>query len=88
MTAYRVCVSLSGLTTFKVAEKLFKMPTLETDDYIENISNVIRSEHLLSIGATADSVGIDKESVKRILHNNFNQNFQVSTTSRLQKCLY
>ncbi|EGI61189.1 FLJ37770-like protein [Acromyrmex echinatior] len=43
--------------------------TSKTDDNIETIDNLVRSDRRLSIGET---VGIDKECVRQILHNNFN----------------
>ena len=46
--------------------------TSKTDGNIEKIGNLIRSDRRLSIRAIAETVGIDKESVRQILHNNFN----------------
>lgn len=46
--------------------------TSKTDDNIEKIGNLIRSDRRLSIRAIAETVRIDKESVRQILHNNFN----------------
>ena len=44
----------------------------KTDDNIETIGNLIRSDRRLSIRAIGETVGIDKECVRQILHNNFN----------------
>ena len=46
--------------------------TSKTDGNIEKIGNLIRSDRRLSIRAIAETVGIVKESVLQILHNNFN----------------
>ncbi|EGI66262.1 FLJ37770-like protein [Acromyrmex echinatior] len=49
--------------------------TSKTDDNIETIGNLIRSDRRLSIRAIDETVGcgwIDKECVRQILHNNFN----------------
>lgn len=46
--------------------------TSKTDDNIEKIGNLVRSDRQLSIRTIAETVGIDKESVRQILHNNFN----------------
>ena len=77
MNVYRVHVFLSGV--FKMAEKTLKMiharvalPRQKTDDNIEKIGNMVRSGRRLSIRAIAETVGIDKECIRKILHNNFN----------------
>lgn len=46
--------------------------TSKTDENIEKIGKVIREDRRLSIRAVAETVGIDKESVRQILHDNFN----------------
>lgn len=46
--------------------------TSKTDENIEKIGKVIRQDRRLSIRAVAETVGIDKESVRQILHENFN----------------
>lgn len=46
--------------------------TSKTDENIEKIGKVIRQDHRLSIRAVAETEGIDKESVRQILHENFN----------------
>ncbi|EGI60514.1 FLJ37770-like protein, partial [Acromyrmex echinatior] len=43
--------------------------TSKTDDNIE-IGNLVRSDRRLSIRAIGETVGIDKECVRQILHNN------------------
>ncbi|EGI64099.1 FLJ37770-like protein [Acromyrmex echinatior] len=46
--------------------------TSKTDDNIETIGNLVRFDRRLSIRAIGETVGIDKECVRQILHNNFN----------------
>lgn len=46
--------------------------TSKTDENIEKIGNLIRSDRRLTVRAIAETVGIDKECVRQILHNNFN----------------
>ena len=44
----------------------------KTDETIEKVGNLIRSDRRLTIRAIAETVGIDQECVRQILHNNFN----------------
>lgn len=46
--------------------------TSKTDDNVEKVANLIRSDRRLSIRAVAESVGIDKECVRQILRDNLN----------------
>ncbi|XP_058810647.1 protein GVQW3-like [Phymastichus coffea] len=46
--------------------------TSKTDENIEKVGNLVRSDRRLSIRAIAESIGIDKECVRQILHENFN----------------
>ncbi|XKL59001.1 hypothetical protein PGB90_000017 [Kerria lacca] len=46
--------------------------TSKTDEYIGKVGILIRSDRQLSIRAIAESIAIDKECVRQILHENFN----------------
>lgn len=46
--------------------------TSKTDDNIEKIGSLIRQDRRLSIRAIAEMIGIDKESVRQVLHEHFN----------------
>lgn len=46
--------------------------TSSTDENIEKIGKLVRSDRRLSIRAIAETVGIDKECVRQILHENLN----------------
>lgn len=45
--------------------------TSKKDENIDKIGNMIRSDRRLTIRTVAETVGIDKECVRKILHNNF-----------------
>ncbi|GFV23239.1 protein GVQW3 [Trichonephila clavipes] len=47
-------------------------PTQKTDENVERVASLIRSDRLLSIRAIAETVNIDKECVRQILHDNLN----------------
>jgi len=46
--------------------------TSKTDANIEKVGEIVRQSHRLSIRAVAELINIDKETVRQILHNNFN----------------
>ncbi|GFU04817.1 protein GVQW3 [Trichonephila clavipes] len=46
--------------------------TSKTDENVEKVDSLIRSDHRLSIRAIAETVNIDKECVRQILHDNLN----------------
>jgi len=46
--------------------------TSKTDANIEKLSEILRQNHCLSIRAVAELINIHKETVRQILHNNFN----------------
>ena len=46
--------------------------TSKTDANIEKVGEIIRQNRCLSILAVAELIKIDKETVRQILHNNFN----------------
>ena len=46
--------------------------TSKTDANIEKVSDIVRQNRCLSIQAVAEIINIDKETVRQILHNNFN----------------
>lgn len=46
--------------------------TSKTDKNIEKVGVLVRSDRRLTIRMISDTVGIDKESVRQILHDNFN----------------
>ncbi|GFV44653.1 protein GVQW3 [Trichonephila clavipes] len=46
--------------------------TSKTDEYVEKVASLIRSDRRLSIHAVAETVNIDKECVRQILHDNLN----------------
>lgn len=43
-----------------------------TQDNVKQVENAIFKDHGLHIRVVAEIVGIDKESVRRILHDNLN----------------
>ncbi|GFV45528.1 protein GVQW3 [Trichonephila clavipes] len=46
--------------------------TSKTDENVEKVASLIRSDRRLSIRAIAETVNIDKECVRQILHDNLN----------------
>ncbi|GFV69830.1 FLJ37770-like protein, partial [Trichonephila clavipes] len=46
--------------------------TSKTDENVEKVTSLIRSDRRLSIRAIAETVNIDKECVRQILHDNLN----------------
>ncbi|GFU20161.1 protein GVQW3 [Trichonephila clavipes] len=46
--------------------------TSKTDEDVEKVASLIRSDRRLSIRAIAKTVNIDKECVRKILHDNLN----------------
>jgi hypothetical protein len=52
--------------------------TSKTDANIENVGEIVPHNNRLSIRAVAELVNIDKETVRQILHNNFNMKKCVS----------
>ncbi|GFT52210.1 protein GVQW3 [Trichonephila clavipes] len=46
--------------------------TSKTDENVEKVASLIRSDRRLSIPAIAETVNIDKECVRQILHDNLN----------------
>ncbi|GFV07710.1 putative mariner transposase [Trichonephila clavipes] len=46
--------------------------TSKTDDNVEKVASLIRSDRRLSIRALAETVNIDKECVRQTLHGNLN----------------
>ena len=46
--------------------------TSKTDKNIEKVGVLVRSDRRLTIRMISNTVGIDKESVRQILHDNFN----------------
>ena len=46
--------------------------TSKTDANIEKVGEIVRQNRRLSIRAVAELINIDKETVRQILHNNFN----------------
>lgn len=53
-------------------ERSGRPSTSKTDENVEKIRILIRSDRRLTIRAIAETVGIDKESVRQILHENLN----------------
>jgi len=46
--------------------------TSETDVNIEKVSEIVQQDRRLSIRAVVELIIVDKETVRQILHNNFN----------------
>ena len=46
--------------------------TSKTDANIEKVGEIVQQNHRQSIQAVAELINIDKETVRQILHNNFN----------------
>jgi len=46
--------------------------TSKTEANIEKVSEIVRQNHRLSIQAVFELINNDKETVRQILHNNFN----------------
>ena len=46
--------------------------TSKTDANIEKVGQIVRQNQRLSIRAVVEFISIDKETVRKILHNNFN----------------
>ena len=46
--------------------------TSKTDTNIEKVGEIVRQNRRLNIRAVAELSNIDKETVRQILHNNFN----------------
>ncbi|GFS88083.1 protein GVQW3 [Trichonephila clavipes] len=49
-----------------------RLSTSKTDENVERFASLIRSDRLLSIRAIAETVKIDKECVRQVLHDNLN----------------
>ena len=47
--------------------------TSKTEANIEKIGEIVRQNHRLSIQAIAELINIDEETVRQILHSNFNK---------------
>jgi len=52
--------------------------TSKTDANIEKVGEIVRQNRRLRIRAVAELINIDKETVRRILHNNFNMKKECS----------
>ena len=46
--------------------------TSKTDANTEKVGEIVRQNRRLSIGAVAELINIHKETIRQILHNNFN----------------
>ena len=77
MSVYLVLKSSSGLKGLKREEirddqRPGRPSTSKADANIEKVGEIVRQNRHLSIRAVAELINIDKETVRRILHNNFN----------------
>ena len=79
MSVYLVLKFSSGLKGLKREGKRSETistpvvpSTSKTDANIEKVGEIVQQNHRLSIQAVAELINTDKETVQRILHNNFN----------------
>ncbi|VVC43895.1 Hypothetical protein CINCED_3A020837 [Cinara cedri] len=72
---YLVHVFLSGISASVRAERALKMPqrpgrpvTVSTPETVTKINQIVRADRRMSIRMIAEAVNADKETVKKILH--------------------
>ncbi len=67
---YLVFMFLNGINSFLKAERAL-VSTLQT---VTKISEIVSEDHCMSIRMNAEMVNANKETVRKILHNELNTN--------------